>query len=682
LLLAVQWAGAKSDCRGILNPVQDLIFYVNRRKEMNSQSERHEFQAEVKQLLDLMIHSLYSNKDIFLRELVSNSSDALDRLRFEALTRPEILPEKELQIFLETDSKGRVLAVHDNGIGMSRDEVIQNIGTIARSGTMEFLKLTKNRQEQGLPPDLIGQFGVGFYSTFMVAEKIVLVTRKAGEETATRWESAGEGGYQLTEDSRPEVGTSVYVHLKPEDQEDGIKDYTAEWTIKSIISKYSNFVAYPIKLKVERKESEKDEEGKPKKGAVEKTVVKEETLNSMKAIWTRPRQEVGDEEYQEFYKHISHDWNKPLEIITARLEGNFEAQALLFIPSKSPMDLMFRGTSHHGIHLYVKRVFIMDDCKELMPEYLRFVQGVVDSESLSLNVSREILQQDRQIKAIRNFLVKKVLDTLKEMQEKQNENYLAFWKEFGPVLKQGLLDWQENKERILPLVLCQSSHHESSLTSLKDYLSRMKEGQETIYFMTGSSREAVAQSPHLEAFRDKGYEVLYLTDPVDEIWVQSVGEYEGKKLKSAGKGEVELGSEEEKKKAEEGRKEKETACKGLIDALKIHLEEEIKEVRLSARLTSSPVCLVGEPHDLSPQMELLMKQMGQPIQKAKRILELNPNHPLLDKLQAIFEKDPSTPQLKDYAWLLYGQALLAEGSPLPDPARYSKLVAELMVKAI
>jgi molecular chaperone HtpG len=653
-----------------------------RRSKMSSQVERHEFQAEVKQLLDLMIHSLYSNKDIFLRELVSNSSDALDRLRFESLTRPELLGEKELEIRLEPDSKSCVLAVHDNGIGMSREEVIENIGTIARSGTMEFIKLTKNRKEQGLPPDLIGQFGVGFYSTFMVAEKIILVTRKAGEEKATRWESLGEGGYQLEEAERAEAGTSVYVHLKSEDLEDGIKDFTAEWTLRSIISKYSNFVSYPIRIKVERKEIERDENGKPKEGAKEKTVIKDETLNSMKAIWTRPKQEVSEEEYQEFYKHISHDWNKPLEVITARMEGNVEAQALLFIPSQVPSHLLFRGTGHHGIHLYVKRIFIMDDCKELMPDYLRFVQGVVDSESLSLNVSREILQQDRQIKAIRNYLVKKVLDTLKDLQENQSEKYLTFWNAFGGILKQGLLDWQENKERLLPLVLAQSSHHESNLTSLKDYLTRMKEGQEAIYYMTGPSRETVAQSPHLEAFREKGYEVLYLTDPVDELWVQSVTEFEGKKILSAGKGEVDLGSDEEKKKADEERKEQETAWKGLMDCLKSHLEEEIKEVRLSSRLTASPVCLVGEAHDLSPQMELLMKQMGQPIPKTKRILELNSKHPLMNKLQSVYDSDSKSEQLKDYAWLLYGQALLAEGSPLPDPARYGKLVAELMVKAI
>ena len=649
---------------------------------MTPSVEKREFQAEVKQLLDLMIHSLYSNKDIFLRELISNGSDALDRVRFEGLTRPELMPPGELKIRLETDPKARILWVYDNGIGMSREELVQNIGTIARSGTMEFLKLARERKGESLPPDLIGQFGVGFYSTFMVAERIVILTRRAGEEKATRWESSGDGSYSLEEAERDESGTTITVYLKKEDLEDGIKDYTQEYILRSIVTKYSNFVSYPIQLKVERKEIERDEEGKPKEGATEKTVLKEETLNSMKAIWTRPKSEVSAEEYKEFYKHISHDWNEPLETIAAKLEGNFEAQALLFIPSKTPMDLFYRSTTHHGIHLYVKRVFIMDDCKELMPEYLRFVRGVVDSESLSLNVSREILQQDRQIKAIRSFLVKKMLETLKEMQEKRAETYLTFWKEFGPILKQGLLDWQENKERILGLALSPSSHHETELTTLKDYIGRMKEGQEFIYFMTGPSRETVANSPHLEAFREKGYEILFLTDPVDELWVGTVEEFEGKKFCSVGKGEVELGTEEEKKKAEEQRKEKEVSFKGLMGALESYLGEHIKEVRLSTRLTSSPACLVGELHDLSPQMEMMMKQLGQPVQPTKRVLELNPAHPLLGKLQAIFDRDATTPQIKEYAQLLYGQALLAEGSPLPDPAAYGKLVAELMVKAI
>lgn len=643
---------------------------------------KHAFQAEVQQLLDLMIHSLYSNKDIFLRELISNSSDALDKLRFESLTRTDALPEKELHIRLEVSAKDRALTVDDNGIGMSRQEVMEHIGTIARSGTKEFLKLAREHHQQQLAPELIGQFGVGFYSTFMVADRVTILTRRFGEEQGTRWESAGGGGYTIEDADRPEPGTSVTLHLKPEDSEDGLKDYTSEYVLKSIVRKYSNFVAYPIRMNVERKEIERDEKGKPTDGAEEKTVVQEETLNSMKAIWTRPRSEVSEDEYKEFYKHISHDWHDPLETISAKLEGNFEAQALLFVPSKAPFDLYSHHTTHRGIQLYVKRVFIMDECKEVMPEYLRFVRGVVDSEGLSLNVSREILQQDRQIKAIRNFLVKKVLETLKDMLEKRKEQYLSFWTEFGPILKQGLLDWEEKQERLLPLLLCQSSHHDKDLTTLQEYVSRMREGQEAVYFLTGSSRETVEKSPHLEAFRDKGYEVLYLVDPVDEVWVERVAPFEGKKFQSVGKGEVELGSEEDKRKAEQARKEKEKSFKDLMDCLKSHLEEDVKEVRLSNRLTSSAVCLVGEAHDLSPQLEQMMRRMGQDVPKSKRILELNPSHPLLQKLQTIFDQDAATPELRDYSRLLYGQALLAEGSPLADPAGFSKLVANLMAKAI
>ena len=645
-------------------------------------TERREFQTEVKQLLDLMIHSLYSNKDIFLRELISNCSDALDRMRFESLTRQEASPDRELHIKLEADPKARRLTVHDNGIGMTRQELIEHIGTIARSGTQEFLKVLKDRKESQLPPELIGQFGVGFYSCFMVADKVTLATRRAGEESATRWESTGEGGYLIEDTTQPEPGTSVTLHLKPPDPEDGLKDYTDEYVIREIVRKYSDFVSYPIRMKVEREETERDENGKPKEGAEARKVIKEETLNSMKAIWARPRSEVSEEEYKEFYKHISHDWNDPLETVSARMEGLFEAQALLFIPSKAPFDLYSRDLAYRGIHLYVKRVFIMDDCRELLPEYLRFIRGVVDSEGLSLNVSREILQQDRQIKAIRNFLVKKVLETLKELKEKQLEKYLTFWQEFAPVLKQGLMGWDEKKDRLLELLLCQSSHHEKDLTSLKDYVGRMKEGQSAIYFLTGSSRLLVERSPHLEAFLAKGYEVLYLTDPVDELWVQAVTEFEGKKFQSAGKGEVELGSQEEQKQAEESRKEKEQSFKDLMEALKKALEEEVKEVRLSNRLTSSPVCLVGEAHDLSPQMQEMMRRMGQKTPKNKRTLELNPTHPLLPKLQALLEKGSDSQELQNYAQLLFGQALLAEGSPLPDPASYGKLVAELMIKAL
>jgi molecular chaperone HtpG len=622
---------------------------------MSTTAERHEFQTEVRQLLDLMVHSLYSHKDIFLRELISNASDALDKVRFEALTRPELAPAGELEIRLEPDGTARTLTVHDNGIGMSREEVVQNIGTIARSGTKEFLTALRERQGQAVPPEMIGQFGVGFYSSFMAADRITLLTRRAGEATATRWESTGEG-YTIEDAERDTPGTSVTLHLKPKDEEDGLRDYTDEHVLRDIVKKYSDFVAYPIRLKAE-------------------------TLNSMKAIWIRPKDEVTEEEYREFYKHIAHDWNDPLEHLSVHIEGTFEARALLYIPAKAPFDL-WRESAHQGVQLYVKRIFIMDDCKELLPASLRFVRGVVASDDLSLNVSREILQKDRQIQAIRKHLVRRVLGALKEMKDGNADKYRTFWIELGAVLKEGLLAFDEDPERILELILAPSTYGAAGLTSLGDYVSRMKDGQDAIYYMTGPSAVAVEQSPHLEAFRDKGYEVLFFTDPVDDLWLRMPREFGGKKLVSAAKGEVTPGSEDDKKQAEEQRSEQEQTFKDLLLTLRAKLQDEVKDVRLSSRLISSPACLVGEGDDLSPHIAELLRRSGQEVPKVKRILELNPTHPLLPKLQAIVEKDRSDPALQQYAELLYGQAILAEGGQLPDPAAFSKRIAELLLRVV
>jgi len=649
---------------------------------MKSGKKKHEFQTEVKQLLDLMIHALYTNKDIFLRELISNCSDALDKLRLESLTKQDLLPEEEFKIFLKVDPLKRTLSVEDNGIGMSRQEIIENIGTIARSGTKEFLGTVQKKKEKDESIDLIGQFGVGFYSCFMVAEKVEVETRRAGEESGTHWESTGDGGYLVQEMEKDVAGTRVIVHLKPEDAEAELKDYTSEQTIRSIVKKYSDFVAYPIQMEVERKEKGTDSEGRVKEDAPEKTVIRQDTLNSMKAIWMQPKDKVSDEEYKEFYKHISHDWNDPLESITAKLEGTLEAQALLFIPSKAPFDLHFQEGANRGIQLYVNRIFIMDECRDLMPEYLRFIRGVVDSDSLSLNISREMLQQNHQIRAIRKFLVKKVLDTFSEMKDKKREQYLILWQEFGSVIKQGFLNWEEKKERLLDLLLYRSSHNVETFTSLRDYLDRSKEDQEAIYYLTGPSQEAVENSPHLEAFKEKGYEVLYWTEPVDELVAPNLGEYQGKKFQSVGKGEIDLASTKEKEKLDDQKKEQTKTYRNLMECLKAHLEEEVKEVRLSNRLTASAVCLVGETNDVSPVMEDLIKRSGQPFSKTKRILELNPKHPVLEKLQGIFAQEPKARELKDYAQLLYGQAVLAEGSQLADPASFSKLVAEMMTKSI
>lgn len=619
---------------------------------MTTTPERHEFQTEVQQLLDLMVHSLYSHKDIFLRELISNASDALDKIRFEAVTRPELSPSGELEIRLEADPTARTLSVVDNGIGMSREEVVGNIGTIARSGTKEFLKAVRESQGQGLPPELIGQFGVGFYSSFMAAERITLVTRRAGEETASRWESTG-AGYTLEDAERDGPGTTVTLHLKPKDEEDGLRDYTDEHVLRDIVKKYSDFVAYPVR-------------------------VKGQTLNSMKAIWARGKDEVTEDEHREFYKHISHDWSDPLTHITVHIEGTFEARALLYIPSQAPFDL-WRESGYRGVQLYVKRIFIMDDCKELLPPSLRFVRGVVASDDLSLNVSREILQQDRQIQAIRKHLVRRVLGALREMKEGDPDKYRTFWKEFGAVLKEGMLAFEEGHDRILELVLAASTFAPAGLTSLGDYVSRMKEGQEAIYYMTGPSPAAVERSPQIEMFRDKGYEVIFFTDSIDELWLRMPREFGGKKLVSAAKSDVAPGSADDKKQAEEQRLEQEEGFKDLLMTLRAKLQDDVKDVRLSSRLTSSPACLVGDESDLSPHMAELLRRTGQEVPKVKRTLELNPTHPLLPKLQALDKNDPA---LAQYAELLYGQAILAEGGQLPDPAAFSQRIAELLLRVV
>jgi molecular chaperone HtpG len=634
---------------------------------------RYEFQAETRRLLELMIHSLYSNKDIFLRELISNASDALDKLRFAALTDQSLLPGEELHIRLEVDPEQRALTVHDNGVGMTREEVIQNLGTIARSGTQEFLAMLEKAKDVKERPELIGQFGVGFYSSFLVADRVTVVTRKAGETTATRWQSDGVGGtYGVEPAERLHAGTSVSLALKPVDVEDGIQDYAAQWVLESIVRKFSDFVSYPIKMRVEKPGAKQDDLDR----------YEDRTLNSMKAIWTRPSSEVSEDEYKEFYKHISHDWNDPLTQFTTTIEGVMEAKALLYLPSRAPFDIYRPDAPRRGVQLYVKRVFIMDDCKELLPGYLRFVKGVVDSEDLPLNVSREILQQNRQIRAIRKHLVKKVLDTLTTMMREQREQYLAFWEQFGAVLKEGLLLSQERNERIYDLLLAESSTAErGKLVSLSEYIERMKEGQEAIYFLTCASVEQGRRSPHLEAFRDKGVDVLFFTDAVDEIWLQERPEYEGKKFQSVVQGDIRLGTEEEKKQAEEAKQRKQTELGDLLLAVRAALQEQVKEVRLSSRLTSSPACLVTAEGDLTPQMERLMRATGQNLPKIKRVLELNPDHPVIARMRAMHQASSTDPELQNYARLLYGHAILSEGGELDEPTEFARLIAELMVKA-
>jgi molecular chaperone HtpG len=649
-----------------------------------SGKETFQFQTETKELLELMVHSVYSHKEIFLRELISNASDALDKLRLEALTREELRDlATDLHIRLERDTEARTLTVQDNGIGMTRDEIVSFIGTIAKSGTRDFSKLLKESKEKsGASAELIGQFGVGFYSSFMVADRVRLTTRKAGEAQTWVWESTGDGKFTIEAGNRESHGTSVTLFLKKESEDEGVQDFVDEWAISDLVKKYSDFVGYPIRMKTERKEMERDENGKAKEGGAEKVIVEEKTLNSMKAIWTKAEKDVTEDEYKEFYKHISHDWNEPLKWIPYRAEGaTNDFRSLIYIPSKAQPDV-FMDEKARGIHLYIKRVFIMNDCKDLIPEYMRFIKGVVDSEDLSLNISREILQQNRQIQNIRGALTRKVLDTLKGLRLNEKEKFLSFWGEFGKLLKEGLFKEPGDRERLFDVCLFQSTHSASELTTLGEYVDRMKPDQEAIYFLSGESRKAIENSPHLEAFKEKDYEVLLLTDPVDEIWVQFVWDFKSKRFQSAGKGKVELGSEEERKKAEESKKEKETTCKSLLEFFQQKLADHVKEVRLSSRLTSSPVCLVTDSSDMSPNLEALLKASGKDVPAVKRILELNPTHPLLDKLQKMYQDNKENPKLADYAQLLYGQAVLAEGGKLPDPGTFNQKLSELLVMAL
>jgi molecular chaperone HtpG len=648
---------------------------------MTPKMQEFQFQAETRQLLDLVIHSLYTNKEIFLRELISNASDALDRLRFEALTNPALLDgEDRYEIRLEFDKNQRILSISDTGIGMSQDEVMVNIGTIAKSGTRELREKLREGQSSQLLAEFIGQFGVGFYSAFMVADKVSLVTRRAGETGATFWESTGDGTFKVVEAERPGRGTTITLHLKPVDTENGIEDYTDQWVLSRIVRRYSDFVSYPINCKFEREETGQFGEVKP--DAQPTYVIEDKILNSMKPIWSRSQGEVTESDYADFYRHISHDWTEPFRTIPLKAEGTVEYQALLFIPAKAPYDLFYHG-AECGLRLYARRVMIIESCDDLLPRYLRFIKGVVDSADLPLNISRQMLQQDRHITQIRKWLTKKVLDTLEELKQKEYDNYLQFWEQFGRALKEGVGKDYDNRDRIVSLLLFQSSNDPEKLTTLEEYVTRMKEGQGEIYYLTGESRSVVENSPHLEAVKEKGYEVLYLVEPVDELLVQSLTDFEGKRLKSLGKGTIKLGSDEEQKKAQEEIKQKEEETSGLLRSLQKALDEHVKQVRLSTRLVSSPACLVaGAEIDYSPQMErLLMKGKGGG-PKQRRILELNPNHELFARMLDRYKQSNEGATLEEYAELLLGYSLLAEGSELPDPSKFNRHIVKLILLTI
>lgn len=618
-------------------------------------SEKLEFQTEAKQLLHLMIHSLYSHKEVFLRELISNASDALDKLRFESLTNNTLLQgNTELEIRIKLDKNAKTITISDNGIGMTRQEVIENIGTIARSGSKAFLE--KLTGDQKADSNLIGQFGVGFYSAFMVASRVKLVTKKAGsDEPAVQWESTGESDYSLESATKETRGTDITIYLKDDET-----IYVEDWNIRSLIKKYSDFIAFPIYLP--------NEKGK------------DEVVNQTKPIWRRAPSEITKEQYDEFYHQALGGIGDPLSILHNRAEGIMEYSSIIYIPEKAPFD-MFSMERKHGVKLYVKRVFIMDNCKELLPEYLRFTRGVVDSEDLPLNVSREILQSNPMIEKIKKAIVGKILGKLKEMSETETDKYISFWKEFGAIFKEGLHVDHENREKLLELVRFQSSRGKTKdeLISLKDYVSRMQPDQKEIYYITGENRDILEKSPHLEIFKSKNIEVLYLTDPIDEWIVNDIYNYDSKQLKSVTQGNLDLGSLG--KEEEETKKKAESKLKKLTERIKNILENQVKEVRITTRLKDSPACLVADDNAMGAQMERIMKAMGQAVPEQKRILEINPEHAIIENLNARYEKEPKDQDLENWVHLIYEQALIAEGQMVPDPLAYSRRVNDLLLKA-
>jgi molecular chaperone HtpG len=617
------------------------------------------FQAEVKQLLQLMIHSLYSNREIFLRELISNASDACDKLRFEALHNERLFEDDfEPRIRVDYDPAARTLRVADNGVGMSRDEVIANLGTIAKSGTREFFsQLTGDQQNDA---HLIGQFGVGFYSSFIVADRVTVHTRRAGEkpDQGVRWESDGGGEYVVEMAEKPDRGTEITLHLR-----EGQDDLLSGLRLRSIIRKYSDHIVQPILMKTEEWKDGKQEK-----------LADEETVNQASALWARPRSEIGDEQYKEFYKHVGHDFDDPLAWSHARVEGRQEYTHLLYVPSRAPFDLWDRD-ARHGIKLYVRRVFIMDDAEQLLPAYLRFVRGVVDSNDLPLNVSREILQESKDIEAIRGGCARKVLALLEDLAANDKEKYAKFWGAFGRVLKEGIGEDSANKERIAGLLRFASTHADTAdeTASLAEYLGRAKEGQDRIYYVTAETFNAAKNSPHLEIFRKKGIEVLLLSDRVDEWVVGHLEEFEGKTLVSVAKGGLDLGSlEDESEKKEQDQEASE--LKGLVDRIKASLGARVKDVRVTHRLTDSPACLVADEHDIGGNLARLLKAAGQPAPVAKPILEINPKHPVVLRLKVEEKK------FDDWAAVLLDQAVLAEGGQLDDPATFVKRINQLMLE--
>ena len=646
--------------------------------------ERYEFQAETKQLLDLMIHSIYTNREIFLRELISNGSDAIDKLHYEALTNRDLLEgDTEFSIRLAIDKDKKTLTVADNGIGMDKEDIKANIGTIARSGTKAFLerlKAEKEDSENVSDKELIGQFGVGFYSAFMVAKAVTVLTRKAGTDTGYCWKSTGDGSYTLTECDVKHHGTAVVLELKDEFTT-GEDDFLDESRLSELVKKYSDYIRYPIMMNVTVKEVPKNEDGQPVEGAepIEKTELK--TLNSMQPLWTRNKSDIKDEEYADFFRHQFYEWEKPMEVFHTKAEGTVEYTALLFIPGSAPMNLYY-SDYEPGIQLYSRHVFIMDKCKDLLPEYLRFVKGLVDSSDLSLNISREMLQQSRNLKVIGKNLEKTILKTLARKAEKERPEYEKFWNEFGKSIKigiySGMMTGENNADKLKDLVLFYSAR-QGRLVTLKEYVEAMKDGQQKIYYAVGKDKESIDALPQTELLKDRDLDVLYLFDPVDEFAIEALHEYDGKSFHSVSRGDLDLDDDtfkEEKKKNEDLAKDNE----GLLQDVKKALESKVVDVRLSNRLKSGAVCLVADAAGPSVAMEQAFAGADNPFMKARRILEINPHHELFNKLKTLHDGETNKDAFKEYSELLYDQALLLEGIMPEDPVVFAQRLAKMMAK--
>jgi molecular chaperone HtpG len=643
--------------------------------------QTREFQAETKQLLDLMIHSIYTNREIFLRELISNASDAIDKLRFESLTNQQLLEgNSDFEIFLVPDEESKTLTIADNGMGMTYDEVVENIGTIAKSGTRAFLEKLKINGSS-TDNELIGQFGVGFYSAFMVAKKVTLITRAPGQVKGVRWESTGDGTYTIEECDKETRGTTLILTLQDEhcSPDHPAENFLNRYTLENLIKKYSDYIRYPIKMNVTKEDKPRDADGNVIEDAPAVKTVEVRTLNSLAPLWTRNKNEITKEEYHQLYKDLFHDWEDPLEIIHSKVEGAVEYTTVLFIPSHAPFDF-YQRESTSGIRLYSKNVFIMDNCKDLLPEYLRFVRGLVDSPDFSLNISRELLQHSAQLKKVGKNLEKSVLKTLEAMLSKDRPKYEAFWKEYGQAIKTGVYADFQNRDKLQDLLLFSSSHSANDLTTLADYLSRMPEGQTVIYYATGKDRSSVERLPQMELLREKGLEVLYLFDRVDEFAIDALREFKDKKFQSISRGDLKLDGIDAAIKPDNEDVEKDN--ESLLKAVKEQLAGKIAEVKISHRLKSSPVCLVSGDSGISLSMEQILSEMNNNAMfKARRILELNPTHEVFTVLKNLYEQDPASASFKDYCELLYGQALLMEGLTLEDPISFAGKVASLMAKA-